>query len=321
MTYRLQSVETPVGHDALKSKNIRGSKLSAENREVEEFKSFAQDTSLHGARFLFAGNGFRSLLWAVAIVACLCYCGYQVFTCVVEFYKRPFNTKITTHTTKDGSELFFPAVTLCNLNTFNSRRFRQVLSRILSKEQIERQLEDISLLATRSKEILSEEFIQRNPGLFLHPAQGKATNVVQIVSKPLVSNQIEEMLLPSSSQFESSSFEGKPCDARNFTSILNFLYGKCYTFNSAEGNNSLLRATSAGQNSGLKLRLNIERESYPDNTVSPFVGLAILIHHQKTFPSVEEFGIKIQPGVSTVCAIKRSKVSAETLPLPPPARL
>ena len=287
-------------------------KMRAENREVEEFTSFAQDTSLHGARFLFAGNGFRRLLWAVAIVACLCYCGYQVFTCVVEFYKRPFNTKITTHTTKDGSELFFPAVTLCNLNTFNSRRFRQVLSRILSKEQIERQLEDISLLATRSKEILSEEFIQRNPGLFLHPAQGKATNVVQIVSKPLVSNQIEEMLLPSSSQFESCSFEGKLCDARNFTSIINFLYGKCYTFNSAEGDSSLLRATSAGQNSGLKLWLNIERESYLDNTVSPFVGLAILIHDQKTFPSVEEFGIKIQPGVSTVCAIKRSKVSAET---------
>ena len=89
------------------------------------------------------------------------------------------------------------------------------------------------------------------------------------------------------------------------------MYGKCYTFNSAEGGNSLLHATPAGQNSGLKLRLNIERESYLYNTENPFVGLVILIHDQKTFPSVEEFGIKIQPGVSTLCAIKRRKVCAK----------
>ena len=286
-------------------------------RELK-FKTFAEDTTLHGARFLFADNFLRRLLWAVAITACLSYCGYQVCVCVIEFYKRPFNTKITTHTSTGHSEFYFPAVTLCNLNFFNTRRFRQYLSKEFSTEEIDRLLKDVSLLSSRSKEALSKKFIQRNPFFFLRPEREEVTNDTKLnmlrgISKGLMSHQIEEMLLPSSPELVSCSINGKPCDARNFTSIINFMYGKCYTFNSAEGGNLPLNATSAGQNSGLKLRLNIERRSYlRQNSVNPFVGIAILVHDQKTFPSVEEFGIKIQPGVSTVCAIKRRKVSVQT---------
>ncbi|XP_078372764.1 acid-sensing ion channel 3-like [Oculina patagonica] len=310
MAFKHQNVKITVGHDP-RNHDIREKESTADEREIEELKSFAQDTTLHGARFLFADNIFRRLLWALAIVACLVYCGYQVYTCVTEFYKRPFNTKMTTHSNKDDNELFFPAVTLCNLNTFNTRRFRQISLRAFNKEEVERQLRDISLLASRSKEVLSKEFIQRNPGFFFRPGHAKAASDVNKLiglSKDILGYQIQEMILPSSSEFETCSINGKHCDARNVTSFINFMFGKCYTFNSAEGSNSLLPATSAGQNSGLKLRLNIERESYLHNTLNPFVGLAILIHDQKTFPAVEEFGIKIQPGVSTLCAIKRRKI-------------
>ena len=307
MAFTHQSVRETVEHD-LRSQDNRERVSTANHRENEELKSFAQDTTLHGARFLFAENFFRRLLWAVAIVASFVYCGYQIYTCVTEFNKRPFNTKITTHT-NDG-ELIFPAVTLCSLHPINTRRLRQFLSRDFEREVIERNLRDISLLASKSKEALSKEFIQRNPLLFFRP---NATNRLQgIWTEQLSSSyQIQEMILPSSSQFKSCSVNGKHCNASNFSSFINFMYGKCYTFNSAEGGNSLLHATSAGQNSGLKLRLNIERESYLYNPENPFVGLVILVHDQKTFPSVEEFGIKIQPGVSTLCAIKRRKVCAK----------
>ena len=286
----------------LRSQNISDRKSNSNQRQMEELKSFAEDTTLHGARFLFAKNVFRRLFWAMAVVACLSYCGYQVCICVIEFYKRPFNTKY--HTSAEHGEFYFPAVTLCNLNTFNTRRIRQLLSGYnYSRERIERLLKDRSLLGSGSKEALNKEFIQRNPELFHRP---KRTDPVGWVS-----HQIEEMILPSTSQFQSCEVNGKHCNASNFTSIRNFMYGNCFTFNSAEGGNSLLHATSAGQNSGLKLRLNVERGSYQESQENPFVGLAILVHDQKTFPSVEEFGIKIQPGVSTFCAIKRRKVSAK----------
>ena len=91
------------------------------------------------------------------------------------------------------------------------------------------------------------------------------------------------------------------------------MFGKCYTFNSVEGDNPPLQETMAGQHSCLKLRLNIEREGYLKSTLNPFVGLVILIHDQKAFPIMEEFGIKVQPGVSTLCAIKKRKVNLKNI--------
>ncbi|KAL9982335.1 hypothetical protein ACROYT_G004365 [Oculina patagonica] len=288
-----------------RTSGIKDKESDSDNLAMEGIRSFAQDTTLNGARFLFADSFFRRVFWTLAMVACLGYCSYQVYNCVIAFKKRPFNTKITSHINTDGSDLPFPAVTLCNLNAFNARRYRRLFSRPSNRERIEKKLEDIqSLFSKRSKEILNEDFKKRNPELFARLKTAKHLNKYQ----GMLSHQLKEMILPSSSQFESCSINGKPCDANNFTSYLSPMFGKCFTFNSAEGDNSPLFATLAGQNSGLKIRLNIERDGYMPNTVIPFAGLAILIHDQKTFPIVEEFGIKIQPGVSTLCAIKRRKI-------------
>jgi len=64
----------------------------------------------------------------------------------------------------------------------------------------------------------------------------------------------------------------------------------------------------AGQVNGLKLLLNIERDSYLDNPVNPVLGITVLVHDQKTFPVMEQFGFVVQPGLRTLCAMKRKKV-------------
>ena len=286
------------------SKDIEDIKSNDNDGKMEQLRSFAQDTTLHGVRFLFADNIFRRLLWTVAVIACFGHCCYQVFTCVSEFNKRPFNTKITVNTSTDNG-VSFPAVTLCNLNSVNTRRFAQIMSMRENRSTIERKLRDISLLLRRSKEISSQGFQDRNPDLF------RRQSTADITTKQLLelfSHQIEEMFLPGSMDSESCSFSGKSCDVKNFTSYKSFMFGKCYTFNSVEGYNPPLQQTIAGQYSGLKLRLNIEREGYLKSALNPFVGLAILIHDQKAFPIMEEFGIKVQPGVSTLCAIRKRKV-------------
>ena len=124
------------------------------------------------------------------------------------------------------------------------------------------------------------------------------------------SHQIEDMLLPNGHLFHSCSINGKKCDASNFTSFLNSLLAQCYTFNAAENGKPVLNASFAGQQNGLKLRLNIERESYIPNLIWPSVGIIILIHDQNSFPIVEDFGIAVPPGMSTTCAIRRRNVSA-----------
>lgn len=299
----ISGTNDPYGRNPTR-KDTEDKKANGSHGKMEELKSFAQDTTLHGARFLFANNIFRRLLWTVAVIVCFGHCCYQVFTCVSEFNKRPFNTKITANTSTDDGVLF-PAVTLCNLNSLNTRRCVQMMSMHENRSIIERKLKDITLLSRRSKGISSQDFQNRNPGLFVRQSTANTTKQLQ----GLFSHQIEEMLLPGSPHFESCSFNGERCDAKNFSSYQSFMFGNCYTFNSAEVSNPPLQATIAGQYSGLKLRLNIEREGYLKNTLNPFVGLVILLHDQKTFPIVEEFGIKVQPGVSTLCAIKRRKVN------------
>ena len=299
-------INEPYGRDPVSKDNQDRKKSNGTHEKMKELRSFAQDTTLHGARFLFADNILRRLLWTGVVIACFGHCCHQVFICVSEFNKRPFNTKITTNTsTEDG--VLFPAVTLCNLNSLNTRRYVQMMSRYENRSIIARKLKDISLLSRRSKEISSKHFQNRNPGLFRRPSTVDSTKQLQ----GNFSHQIEEMFLPGSPYFDSCSFNGERCDGKNFSNYQSFKFGNCYTFNSAEDGKSPHQATMAGQYSGLKLLLNIERESYLKNPLNPSVGLVILIHDKKTFPIVEEFGIQVQPGVSTLCAIKRRKVNAK----------
>ena len=303
---QISGINDQYGRGDPTSKDIEDIKSNDNDGKMEQLRSFAQDTTLHGARFLFANNIFRRLLWTGVVIACFGHCCHQVFTCVSEFNKRPFNTKITTNTSTDDG-VSFPAVTLCNLNSLNTRRFVQIMSMHENRSTIERKLRDISLLSSRSKEISSQGFQNRNPGLFRRQSTANTTKQLQ----ELFSHQIEEMFLPGSPHFDSCSFNGERCDGKNFSSYQSFMFGNCYTLNFAEDGNPLLQATMAGQYSGLKLRLNIERESYMRNPLQPSVGLVILIHDKKTFPIMEEFGIKVQPGVSTLCAIKRRKVKCK----------
>ena len=84
---------------------------------AEGFQSFAEDTTLHGARFLSVSNVSRRVVWNIAMVSCFSFCAYQVFQSVRAFYSYPFHTTVKRETApKDGLEPPFPAVTLCNLN-------------------------------------------------------------------------------------------------------------------------------------------------------------------------------------------------------------
>ena len=290
-------------HDAYASNGNKNS--NHRKRKTEEWKAFLDCTSLHGARFLYDSTVFRRIIWTVILFTSLSYCIYQVFVSISAFYRRPFvTTVVVSKGTETNKFLGFPAVSLCNLNAFNTRRFRDLYNESSNGPFIERYIKDISLMATKSQEILTEEFKSRNSGLFYRFQTAKQTLDV----KGITSHQIAEMLLPSKSQFHSCSLNGIPCTGKNFTYHISSAYGQCYTFNSAESDKPIISATLAGQSSGLKLRLNIERDSYIGTLLNPFVGISVLIHDQKNFPFMEEFGMAIQPGISTLCAIKRKEV-------------
>lgn len=117
------------------------------------------------------------------------------------------------------------------------------------------------------------------------------------------------MLLP---KIRSCSFDGVICGAKNFSNFTSSSFGQCFTFNSGKdhyhSSRQRLKATMAGKNNGLKLRLNIQRNSYLKNPKHPFIGITVLVHDQNTFPFMDEYGFSVEPGTHTFCSIKMKQV-------------
>lgn len=273
----------------------------------ESFSSFLEATSLHGARFLTFGSVIRRFIWILALASCFGFCTYQVYETMKAFYKRPFNTKITTKTANDATVIPFPAVSLCNFNFLNKRRYIDSAKRNnLSNEEIEQKMKIIGKMITGSKDVYNNESQQHYPELFFR-AYGEVSEDKNYFA--LHSHRIEDMLLPSS-LFQSCVIDGKACVPENFFPFTTSKYGQCYTFNSGRDSLPLINATIDGHVSGLKLLLNIERDSYLYLYLpgTPFVGLTVLVHDQRNYPLMAQYSFAVEPGIRTLCSIKMKKV-------------
>lgn len=266
----------------------------------ETLQCFLNATSLHGARFLYADNSLRRILWALAILAFFSVCCYQSYLSMKEFYQRPFITKITSKS-PERNEMIFPAVTLCNFNNANMKKVRYTLSRNygLKEEEVAKKADQISRILLLSKDTMKDD-LDGIDDLFLRDGEAFLKEH---------GHQIDEMLLPNvPPTFLSCSFDGLQCGATNFTSFISSFYGQSFTFNSGRNGGQLLKARMAGKNSGLKLRLNIQQDAYLKNAKRPFAGVAVLVHDQKNFPFMEEVSLGVAPGIQTFYSFKMKQV-------------
>ncbi|XP_068711951.1 acid-sensing ion channel 1C-like [Montipora foliosa] len=278
---------------------------SHEKLQSESVSAFLENATLHGARFLLVGNVYRRLFWTLALLSSVGYCVVQIYETLDAFGERPFSTKITTKTLIKTENVSFPAITICNFNAFNRRRYKSFFRKRInfSDEEVERDLEEFEKVRTsRTPSSFSDEVVAKYPVLKWRALNESRHHLV------IFSHIIEEMLLPNSSIREACTIGDKPCSSKNFKSSYNSQFGQCFTFNSGEDESPVINASLAGQLGGLKLNLNIERNSYLIDSSNPYVGLIVLVHDQKSFPCMEQFGFAVKPGVRTLCAIKRKKL-------------
>lgn len=276
----------------------------------ETLSSFLAETSLHGVRFMFTGNIFRSSFWALALLTCFGICSHQVYNSVSIFYLRPFNTKITRKMVRSNIEkVSFPAVTICNFNYINKRWVKYLLKsrENFTKEEIELKLAVYKrIIAGSIRDTFTEKTMERHPELFLR-FHGSKKDLRQNYSQMLFGYRLEDVLLPSS-VFDSCVFDGETCGSKNFTAFLTSMYSQCYTFNSGYEDHPIILATAPGYLNGLRLLLNVERDNYLYNPSNSLVGFRVLVHDQHTFPVLAQFGFAVRPGVRTLCALKKKKV-------------
>lgn len=100
-----------------------GSQGSQESSSLHptSWQTFAHSSTLHGLRFIFPYGrpSARRLLWAAALLACLGLLALESAERLAYFLSYPHVTSVDAVV---SSSLVFPAVTICNLNTYRFSR-------------------------------------------------------------------------------------------------------------------------------------------------------------------------------------------------------
>jgi len=89
---------------------------------LRQFWYFCDDTSLHGwsyiPRFSLAGSlgWLHRILWFLLVLSSVCFAWYNVWNLFKEYYFEQTPVITTSTTTGSLNEVYFPSVTVCNLN-------------------------------------------------------------------------------------------------------------------------------------------------------------------------------------------------------------
>lgn len=264
----------------------------------ESFSEFAQNTTMHGARFLVHQNIKRRLFWFVCILAAASYCQYVLYQNFVYFLERPYTTSILS---KREETSVFPDITICNINPVHTGKYKEVMKKHFPNASMEDLQTDIDYLAEVLRDMTSSRSHskQKLEDEKLLAQMSRAAFLVENFNA--TSHSLSEMLLPN--ELFGCQFEMNNCGAENFTAFRNVRYGQCYTFRPTKP-----RVAVTGILYGLRLRLHVQSNWYLKNSNEPIVGLNVHVHRPYELQALEHEGKLVQPGVHASFSVQRTNV-------------
>lgn len=175
-----------------------GAQEEEEPRPASDITVFGANCTLHGLSHIFLPGGvtIRRLLWALAFCSSLSIFLLQVADRVIEYYQYPYNTLLDE---MDSPEMYFPAITLCNYNSYR-------------KSQITRN--DIfwmaGMLGVEQEDFddFMEALGQPTDNSKFFPS--KTFSMLEMVKR--TSHNLEDMLIDC-------KYRGKKCTSDNFTTV------------------------------------------------------------------------------------------------------
>lgn len=197
---------SPVQHNnpavEVKSNRLEAQNMGApeeeEPRPPSDITVFGANCTLHGLSHIFLPGGvtIRRLLWALAFCSSLSIFLLQVADRVIEYYQYPYNTLLDE---MDSPEMFFPAISLCNYNSFRKSQITRNdvfwMARMLGVEQgdFDDFMEALGQPTDNSKFFPSKTF-----------------NMLEMVQR--TSHSLDEMLLDC-------KYRGKNCTSADFATV------------------------------------------------------------------------------------------------------
>ncbi|NP_999956.1 acid-sensing ion channel 1B [Danio rerio] len=254
--------------------------------------TFFGGCSLHGANHVFVEDkkfSIRQGLWALVFLLAISMFLLQVVDRVIYYLQYDYVTLLDERNAKN---MTFPAITLCNYNTF--RRSQLSYSDLLFMGPLLGYEDNMA------------------PGIPLAPEpdrQGSRFSLAEFFNR--TRHRMDDMLLEC-------NFAGKECGAEHWREIFT-RYGKCYTFNSGQDGRPLLITTKGGMGNGLEIMLDIQQDEYlpvwgeTDETTFE-AGIKVQIHTQDEPPFIDQLGFGVAPGFQTFVSCQEQRLTY----LPPP---
>ena len=241
-------------------------------------------TSLHGCPFLSQSikSAVKITYWVALIALSFTLMVYSLTAISVQFAERRTFLSSSNHFPK---QLPFPAVTICNLNSFRS----SAIPANFTTNEVVLFLNSISAEPWLSDQFDVDAFIRKYEQVY-------GSNRAFLGN---FGHKLENMLL-------TCNFESRPCDTSDFVTTVTSL-GLCYTFNSGE-NQPVVYTDKYGYENGLRVTLNTEVYEYftaeDDST-----GFYIFVHNQGYIPYIgTNRGFTVSSGQRTEIAISKTDV-------------
>jgi len=248
-------------------------------------------TSLHGWPYLALSlrSALKITYWIVLIGISLSLMIYSLAAISVQFAERRTFLSSSHHFPK---QLPFPAVTLCNLNSFR----KSTIPSNFTTDEVILFLNFISAEPWLSDHFDVDTFIRKYDQVFGHGNWSFLENF---------GHKLENMLLDC-------YFEHKVCGVSDFVTKITSL-GICYTFNSGE-NQPILYTDKYGYENGLHVTLNAEEYEYftaeDDST-----GFYVFVHAPGNVPYIGTYrGFTVATGQRTQVSISKTDYSLLTPP-------
>ena len=287
-----------------------------------KWETFASNTTLHGLRYVAdkSHSILRRGIWFIFLGTAATAYVYLASVSLTKYFSRPIKTVISQETPTEG--LKFPAVTICNLNSF-------------MKSKIDMADEDENFLkmglnisgCSETREVRGNltcgqaflcAYSQYGTALVNGCNGTMQQNIMSVLNRS--SHRLfneEEFLTKYGHDIVSMSasflfcffMQTTRCSERDFVPKVTE-YGICFTFNSGQ-NGFSYSAKYEGPDFGLSIFLDVQTN---ESTLSQFSsGLKVIVHDQDTFVNRYN-GFNIVPGTHASVGVKLRKVSCFEAP-------
>ncbi|XP_071941021.1 acid-sensing ion channel 5-like [Antedon mediterranea] len=259
----------------------------AEKEQTTVDEDFATTTTLHGVQYIATSKAFIiKVLWLLVFLGGLGVCTWQIVLRIDEYIQFNVNTEIKLSFL---SEMDFPAVTICNFNRYRNSYLTEDERKIIEY-----------LWEAEDYDYYSESDLVNYSDIF----GSEPFNTSEFTRR--VGFQLDNETVKSCKWLDQT------CSAANFTHIFTS-YGNCYTFNSGESDNEILKVKQPGAGNGLQIMINILQRNMDEYTETKDgnieAGLRVLVHDQNEPPLIESKGVSIPPGYHAFTSTKRIKVA------------